>query len=319
MLITDATGAKAREETFLPFGLSAAEDVALPAVAEDAKGFIGERYDSDAGLQYLNARYYDPELGLFLQPDWFEVTQAGVGTNRYSYSFNDPVNRMDPSGNQAESDADRRWSLLDFFGFGAVARGETAAINEGLRQAGSSNPDIAAVDLARQSAIQQSANEARDAAPVALATSLAPAAASQSRGVFARLLASWRTKPLLRPSNSGNYSIVYEMQLPTTAYPGISRQRHNQIANQNLHEAFESDPSFAQEMEKVYPGIVAAVRPGPRGAFARTPPTADLTWHHGQNAGQMELVPLDQHTAPGAVQGSLHPNGVGGYAIWGRE
>jgi RHS repeat-associated protein len=99
VLITDAAGAKAREETFLPFGLSAAEDVALPAVAEDAKGFIGERYDSDAGLQYLNARYYDPELGLFLQPDWFEVTQAGVGTNRYSYSFNDPVNAMDPHGN----------------------------------------------------------------------------------------------------------------------------------------------------------------------------------------------------------------------------
>ncbi len=99
VLITDAAGAKAREETFLPFGLSAAEDVALPAVAEDAKGFIGERYDSDAGLQYLNARYYDPELGLFLQPDWFEVTQAGVGTNRYSYSFNDPVNGRDPLGN----------------------------------------------------------------------------------------------------------------------------------------------------------------------------------------------------------------------------
>ena len=43
-------------------------------------------------LQYLNARYYDPELSLFLQPDWFEVTKAGVGTNRFSYSFNDPVN-----------------------------------------------------------------------------------------------------------------------------------------------------------------------------------------------------------------------------------
>ncbi|MDX8355259.1 RHS repeat-associated core domain-containing protein, partial [Cognatiyoonia sp. IB215182] len=99
VVISDASGAKAYEENFLPFGLSAVSQTYNPAVAEDAKGFIGERFDSDAGLQYLNARYYDPELGLFLQPDWFEVTEPGVGTNRYSYSFNDPVNSFDPGGN----------------------------------------------------------------------------------------------------------------------------------------------------------------------------------------------------------------------------
>jgi RHS repeat-associated protein len=71
-----------------------------PAVTEETKGFIGERFDADAGLQYLNARYYDPELGRFIQPDWFEVTAAGVGTNRYSYSANDPVNLMDPGGDE---------------------------------------------------------------------------------------------------------------------------------------------------------------------------------------------------------------------------
>jgi hypothetical protein len=36
---------------------------------------------------------------MFLQPDWFEVLRPGVGTNRFSYSFNDPVNLSDPSGN----------------------------------------------------------------------------------------------------------------------------------------------------------------------------------------------------------------------------
>ena len=99
VLITDAAGAIARQETFLPFGASAAEEITSVLVPSDAKGFIGERFDSDAGLQYLNARYYDPALGLFLQPDWFEVTQPGVGTNRYAYAGNDPVNRMDPNGN----------------------------------------------------------------------------------------------------------------------------------------------------------------------------------------------------------------------------
>jgi hypothetical protein len=35
---------------------------------------------------YLNARYYDPELGLFLQPDRFEVTVLGIGPNWFSCS-----------------------------------------------------------------------------------------------------------------------------------------------------------------------------------------------------------------------------------------
>ncbi|MDX8355867.1 RHS repeat-associated core domain-containing protein, partial [Cognatiyoonia sp. IB215182] len=111
VVISDASGAKAHEENFLPFGLSAVSQTYNPAVAEDAKGFIGERFDSDASLQYLNARYYDPELGLFLQPDWFEVTEPGVGTNRYSYSFNDPVNLRDPNGNATrltDEDPDER-------------------------------------------------------------------------------------------------------------------------------------------------------------------------------------------------------------------
>lgn len=38
---------------------------------------------------------------MFIQPDWFDPTQPGVGTNRYAYSFNDPINNMDPNGNKA--------------------------------------------------------------------------------------------------------------------------------------------------------------------------------------------------------------------------
>ena len=38
---------------------------------------------------------------MFIQPDRFEVTRPGVGTNRYAYSANDPVNLSDPGGNEA--------------------------------------------------------------------------------------------------------------------------------------------------------------------------------------------------------------------------
>lgn len=47
---------------------------------------------------YLNARYYDPALGRFIQPDWWGMRQEGVGTNRYSYSLNAPVNLGDKNG-----------------------------------------------------------------------------------------------------------------------------------------------------------------------------------------------------------------------------
>ncbi|WP_424831376.1 RHS repeat-associated core domain-containing protein [Ruegeria sp.] len=97
-LITGGDGAEDKRTIYHPFGQAQDWTSDLIAAPED-KGYIGERYDAGAGLQYLNARYYDPELSIFIQPDWFEVTQPGVGTNRYSYSFNDPINLSDPSGN----------------------------------------------------------------------------------------------------------------------------------------------------------------------------------------------------------------------------
>ncbi|CAN1576160.1 Rhs repeat-associated core [Paracoccaceae bacterium] len=90
---------KIESALYKPFG-EQSEWVLPGNTAPETKGWIGERFDADAGLQYLNARYYDPELSLFLQPDWFEVTKPGVGTNRFSYSFNDPVNGIDPGGNE---------------------------------------------------------------------------------------------------------------------------------------------------------------------------------------------------------------------------
>lgn len=49
----------------------------------------------------LIATYASQASAMFIQPDWFDPTQPGVGTNRYAYSFNDPVNQTDPGGNCA--------------------------------------------------------------------------------------------------------------------------------------------------------------------------------------------------------------------------
>lgn len=101
--VTNAAGLKAERSLFRPFGEEASTRFDL-ATAVETKGYIGQRYDADAGLQYLNARYYDPKLGMFIQPDWWDATEAGVGTNRYAYSGGDPVNGADPSGHGFWSD-----------------------------------------------------------------------------------------------------------------------------------------------------------------------------------------------------------------------
>jgi RHS repeat-associated protein len=66
--------------------------------APPSKGYIGERFDPETGLQYLHARYYDPDLGRFLSPDTWDPTLPGVDNNRYAYAGNDPVNGSDPGG-----------------------------------------------------------------------------------------------------------------------------------------------------------------------------------------------------------------------------
>lgn len=40
----------------------------------------------------------DPTLGRFISPDDWDPTKPGVGTNRYAYAGNDPVNKADPNG-----------------------------------------------------------------------------------------------------------------------------------------------------------------------------------------------------------------------------
>ncbi|MGJ8628519.1 MAG: polymorphic toxin-type HINT domain-containing protein [Sulfitobacter sp.] len=92
-------GLTAERRAYLPFGETSYERVFKADLPKEAQAFIGEVYDADAGLHFLNARYYDPQLAVFIQPDWFEVTEAGVGTNRYAYANNDPVNKLDPNGN----------------------------------------------------------------------------------------------------------------------------------------------------------------------------------------------------------------------------
>jgi RHS repeat-associated protein len=90
-MVTNMAGAVTERTGYAAFG-EPVPGTSLP------KGFIGERPDPETGLLNLNARPYDPVLGRFISPDDWDPTLAGVGTNRYAYAGNDPVNKADANG-----------------------------------------------------------------------------------------------------------------------------------------------------------------------------------------------------------------------------
>jgi len=97
--VTNAFAVQKKSTAYAPYGKPTST-----GADREPKSFIGERYDGETGLLYLNARYYDPVLGRFISPDSLDPTLPGVGTNRYAYSLNDPskTNSQPPSGSVLE-------------------------------------------------------------------------------------------------------------------------------------------------------------------------------------------------------------------------
>ena len=62
--------------------------------------YRGYYFDCETGFYFLQTRYYDPEVGRFLNMDSIEYAdpESVNGINLYAYCINDPVNYYDPSG-----------------------------------------------------------------------------------------------------------------------------------------------------------------------------------------------------------------------------
>jgi RHS repeat-associated protein len=61
--------------------------------------FTSEEQDSETGLYYLRARWYDPETGVFLSRDPLPGVDASPRTlHPYMYAFNNPTTFRDPTG-----------------------------------------------------------------------------------------------------------------------------------------------------------------------------------------------------------------------------
>ncbi|RUU42518.1 hypothetical protein EOC93_18235 [Mesorhizobium sp. M6A.T.Ce.TU.002.03.1.1] len=117
------------------------------------------------------------------------------------------------------------------------------------------------------------------------------------------------------PAPTGQfYSVIHEMRLDPTLYPGSSRPVHVQAANESLLQTMEGEIAFAQDL--LNQGLNLQRTPtelAPRAA----PP--GFSWHHADEPGVMQLVPRSQHDRGSIFQKTLHPNGRGGFSLWGKK
>ena len=67
--------------------------------------YRGYYYDSESGMYYCNSRYYDPQMGRWLNSDDISYLDPLTlnGLNLYAYCFNNPIINIDSKGNYPES------------------------------------------------------------------------------------------------------------------------------------------------------------------------------------------------------------------------
>ncbi len=101
-LITDSTGAVVKKYDYAAYGKIAQ----TTGTAANNREFGGQIADPESGLLYMNARYYDSELGRFISAD--NVVPGGMeeanpqALNRYSYCYNNPITNIDPTGHEPQ-------------------------------------------------------------------------------------------------------------------------------------------------------------------------------------------------------------------------
>jgi RHS repeat-associated protein len=89
-LLTNAKGKSAGRYTYSPYGAVASHTGSVSTNLQ----FAGQFTDNESGLQYLQARYYDPATGQFLSVD----PLVTVTSQPYEYAEDDPVNDIDSTG-----------------------------------------------------------------------------------------------------------------------------------------------------------------------------------------------------------------------------
>ena len=102
--ILDDSGDAVVEYTYDAWGklLTTSGELATTLGETNPLTYRGYVYDSETRFYYLQSRYYDPELGRFINADAYASTGQGIlGNNMFAYCLNNPVVFVDSSGTAA--------------------------------------------------------------------------------------------------------------------------------------------------------------------------------------------------------------------------
>ncbi|MGY1457034.1 RHS repeat-associated core domain-containing protein [Luteimonas sp. A534] len=93
VVVTRQDRSRAEESEYEPYGQ------VINRALRDGPGYTGHLEDAATGLVYMQQRYYDPMLGVFLSADPVTAYSNPVGQfHRYRYASNNPYTRVDPDG-----------------------------------------------------------------------------------------------------------------------------------------------------------------------------------------------------------------------------
>lgn len=96
VIATDAQGRTVWKENYRPYGDRLRKEAASDT---NTLWFSGKAADTNTGLSYFGARYYDPVLGRFVGVDPAAFDPDNLHSfNRYTYANNNPYRYVDPDG-----------------------------------------------------------------------------------------------------------------------------------------------------------------------------------------------------------------------------
>jgi RHS repeat-associated protein len=161
--------------------------------------FAGEQWDSELDLYYLRARYYNPDTGRFWTMDTLEgFPEDPQSLHRYTYCANNPVNRLDPTGQSSLSE------VMTVGSIGAATQGligsllrGVMAYSEGLNFKESAQASFDPADLAEDAGTGFIAGLTGWAAGKAAAAMAKPVFQAIERG--APFLLNWTQRWVVRP------------------------------------------------------------------------------------------------------------------------